>query len=203
MKIKKSILATLLFIVLLFVIYYIHIRFIDVNVVFYAAIFDGLIAAALTAIILIFLPYFKLFTGFEKTLLVTIWILGSYMYAISVPTVLDRSLSFYILQKIHERGGGIKESGFKKVFTEEYVKEHRLVDVRLTEQLQSGTITIDNQGCVKLTPRGEKLAIYSLWFRKNLLPRKRLLMGEYTDALTDPFKYGGVDKNTTFDYICK
>lgn len=203
MKFKKSLLATLLFVVLLFVIYYIHIRFFEVNVVFYAAIFDGLMAAAFTAIVLLRSPYFNIFTGFEKELLIIIWILGGYMYAISVPTVLDRSLSFYILQKIQERGGGIKEFGFKKVFTDEYVKEHRLVDVRLTEQLQSGTITINDKGCVKLTPRGEKLAAFSLWFRKNLLPKKRLLMGEYTDALTDPFKYGGVDKNETFDYICK
>ena len=203
MKFLKASLATLLFIVLLFVIYYIHIRFFEVNVIFYAAILDGVLASVLTAIILITLPYFRLFTGFEKTLMIIIWVLGSYMYAISIPTVLDRSLSFYILQKIQERGGGIKESGFQEVFTNEYVKEHRLVDVRLTEQLQSGTITMDEKGCVKLTPWGETLATSSLWFRKNLLPKKRLLMGEYTDDLTDPFAHGGIDKNTTFDYVCQ
>lgn len=203
MKIKKALFATLLFIILLFTVYYIHIQFFSVNVVFYAAILDGIIAVVLTSIALLFLPYFNLFTGFEKTLLITVWLLGSYIHAISIPTVLDRSLSFYILQKIQERGGGIQEQGFKKVFTDEYVKEHRLVDVRLTEQLQSGTITINKKGCVKLTPWGEKLATFSLWYRKNMLPKKRLLMGKYTNALTDPFKYGGVDKNSSFDYLCQ
>ncbi|HGZ71073.1 MAG TPA: hypothetical protein ENK74_06695 [Nitratifractor sp.] len=202
MKIKKALFATLLFVFLLFSIYYLHIQFFDVNVVFYAAILDGIIAVILMSLVLLLLPSFKLFTGFEKTLLITIWLLGSYIHAISIPTVLDRSLSFYILQKIKERGGGIKESGFKKVFTDEYVKEHRLIDVRLTEQLESGTITIDKKGCVKLTPWGEELATFSLWYRKNLLPKRRLLMGKYTDALTDPFKYGGVDIKGGFDYLC-
>ena len=193
----------MLFVIVLLVVYYIHIKFFEVNVVFYTAILDGVIATALTAIIFLFTPYSNLFTGFEKTLLVTIWVLGAYIYAISIPTVLDRSLSFYILQKIQERGGGIKESGFKEIFINEYVKEHHLVEVRLTEQLQSGTIKIDKNRCVQLTPWGEKLATGSLWFRKHFLPKKRLLMGEYTDALTDPFKNGGIDSNRTFDYICK
>ena len=42
--------------------------------------------------------------------------------------------------------------------------------------------------CVELTPTGQRLAKFSRFYRKNLLPKKRLLMGEYTDALTDPFR---------------
>ena len=133
--------------------------------------------------------------------MVTIWLLLSYIFAISVPTVLDRSLSFFILEKIAQRGGSIKESGFKEVFTDEYVKEHRLIDVRLTEQERSGTISIQN-GCVKLTEKGKKIAKYSRFFRKHFLPKHRLLMGKYTDDLTDPFGHGAIDKNRTFDYIC-
>lgn len=67
-----------------------------------------------------------------------------------------------------------------------YMEEARLVDVRLNEQLQSGTITIEN-GCVKLTKRGDWLASTSRFFRLHLLPRRRLLAGEYTDVLVDPF----------------
>ena len=202
MKIKKALVGLLIFITLLFVYYYIHIRFLKVDVVFYSAILDGVIAAVTATIVLITVPYFKIFTGFEKIQMVTIWILGSYIFAISVPTVLDRSLSFYILEKIQQRGGGILKSGFEEVFTKEYVKEHRLVDVRLTEQESSGTITIED-GCVKLTQRGQKLATFGRFFRKNLLPKHRLLMGEYTDDLTDPFGHGSIEDNASFDYICK
>ena len=197
-----ALVGLLLFVTILFMYYYIHITYLRVDVVFYSAILDGVLATATTATILIFVPYFKGFNSFEKMQMIIIFVLGSYIYAISVPTVLDRSLSFYILEKIQERGGGIKKSGFEEVFTQEYVKEHRLVDVRLTEQEQSGTIKIDN-GCVKLTDKGHRLATFSRYFRKHFLPKHRLLMGEYTDDLTDPFGHGAVDDNKTFDYLCK
>jgi hypothetical protein len=200
-KIIKAFLSTLLFIIFLFIVYYIHITFFQVNVVFYSAILDGLIAALITYLVIIFSSYFKLFNGFEKLQLIIIWILGGYIFAISVPTVIDRSLSFYILEKIQQRNGGILQSEFEKVFTQEYVKEHRLVDVRLTEQESSGTIKIEN-GCVMLTSRGEYLATFSRYFRQNFLPKHRLLMGEYTDVLTDPFAHGSIDENITFNYLC-
>lgn len=203
MKIKKALLGTALFVVLLLLYYYIHSQYFHVNVVFYSAIFDGILASFTTALLLFSLPYFRLFNGFEKFQMIFIWVLGSYIFAISVPTVLDRSLSFYILEKIQERGGGIKKSGFKEVFTQEYVKEDRLVDVRLTEQKNSGTIVIDKNGCVKLTPRGERLATFSHYFRKHFLAKHRLLMGEYTDDLTDPFGHGAIDANKSFDYLCR
>jgi len=202
MKIKKLSVAIILFIIILFTYYYIHIQYLKVDVVFYSAILDGILAVITTTIVLTISSYFKIFNAFEKLLITIIFLLGSYIYAISVPTVLDRSLSFYILEKIQERGGGIRKTGFKEVFTQEYVKEHRLVDVRLTEQEQSGTIIID-EGCVKLTEKGYRLATFSRYFRKHFLPKNRLLMGEYTDDLTDPFGHGAIDSNKTFDYLCK
>jgi hypothetical protein len=125
------------------------------------------------------------------------WLLLGYGFAISVPTVIDRSLSFYILEKIQQRGGGIKFDSFDRVFTQEYVKEHRLVDVRLTEQQQSGTITIKD-GCVKLTDWGNKIATSSRFFRAHFLPTQRLLMGQYSDSLTDPFR----NSSEINDYKC-
>jgi len=201
-KIKKALLGTILFVTLLLLYYYIHSQYMRVDVVFYSAIVDGVFASLSTTILLLLLPYFREFNGFEKLQLVIIWVLGSYIFAISVPTVLDRSLSFYILEKIAQRGGGIKESGFEEVFTQEYMKEHRLVDVRLTEQESSGTIVIKD-GCVKLTKKGKKIAKYSRYFRQHFLPKHRLLMGEYTDDLTDPFGHGSIDNNRSFDYICR
>ena len=129
----------------------------------------------------------NLLNYFEKIQLVIIWMLISYVMAISIPTVIDRSLSFYILEKIHQRGGGIKLENFENIFTKEYVNEHRLLDVRLTEQKQAGTIKIEN-GCVKITEFGKILVVFSQYFRSNLLPRQRLLNDQYTDDLINPFK---------------
>ncbi|SEA73680.1 hypothetical protein [Variovorax sp. YR216] len=198
MKTRKFLYASAIFIVFACLIYWLHITFFRVDVVFYSAIFDGVLAALATSAIVWRWKPFALFGAFEKSQMLLIWLLAAYALAISVPTVLDRSLSFYILEKLQQRGGGIQESRFAVVFTQEYLEEHRLVDVRLTEQLQSGTIHIEN-GCVLLTPKGERLASFSRFFRTHLLPKKRLLMGQYTDDLTNPFRASAPD----VDYTCK
>ena len=41
--------------------------------------------------------------------------------------------------------GGIQLAKFNYIFTNEYMREHRLVEVRLTEQVKSGTIVIDGK----------------------------------------------------------
>lgn len=198
MKIKRALLASSIFFVLLLIFYIVHARFFRVNVVFYSALFDSVVAVFVTMGILFKFRYFSVFNKFEKVQMTVIWILLGYAFAISVPAVIDRSLSLYILEKLQQRGGGIQLSRFEEIFTKEYVKEHRLIDVRLTEQQNSGTILIED-GCVKLTDRGRRLAGFSRYFRQNFLPKQRLLMGEYTDALTDPFRYSD---NTT-DYECQ
>ena len=187
MKYLKLLGATALFGVLLLVVYVVHVRYVPVNVVFYSAILDDVLATGLTLLLLAALGWLRSFSRFEIAQMVCIWLLLGYSFAISVPTVIDRSLSFYILEKLQQRGGGIKLDAFDQVFTQEYVKEHRLVDVRLTEQQQSGTIVIRN-GCVLLTDWGQTIATTSRYFRNHFLPKQRLLMGEYSDDLTDPFR---------------
>jgi hypothetical protein len=197
-KYLKAALASLLFVACLLPIYYLRMRFGKVDVVFYSTIGSAVIAAGLAGSMLYLLRYFNVLSGLEKLQLMVIWLLAGYAFAISVPTLIDRSLSFYLLEKLQQRGGGILQTRFQDVFVHEYLVEHRLVDVRLTEQLASGTIRIEG-GCVLLTPRGAKLATFSRWFRTNLLPRRRLLLGEYSDDLTDPFRHS----SPTVDYTCK
>ena len=198
MKYLKLLIATAVYALLLLVIYVLHVRFVPVNVVFYSAILDAVLATLLAVLLITTVRWFKAFTRFETLQLCCIWLLLGYSFAISVPTVIDRSLSFYILEKLQQRGGGIKLSAFDDVFTKEYVKEHRLVDVRLTEQQQSGTVEIKD-GCVKLTDWGQTIATSSRYFRAHFLPKQRLLMGKYSDDLTDPFR-NSVER---VDYRCQ
>lgn len=198
MKYLKLLGATALFGLLLLIIYVLHVRYVPVNVVFYSAMFDGVLATGLTLLLLAALRWLRSFSRFEIAQMVCIWLLLGYSFAISVPTVIDRSLSFYILEKLQQRGGGIKLDAFDQLFTQEYVKEHRLMDVRLTEQQQSGTIVIRN-GCVVLTDWGQTIATTSRFFRNNFLPKQRLLMGEYSDDLTDPFR----NSVKRVDYQCQ
>lgn len=198
MKYLKFFISNVLFIIILLLIYWLHVTFFKVNVVFYSSMFDGVLAAVLTMAVVSIFPKLNALSFFEKFQLMLFWLLLGYAFAISVPTVIDRSLSFYTLEKLQQRGGGIKLAAFERVYVEEYMKEHRLVDVRLTEQEQSGTIKIQN-GCVQLTEWGNTLATASRYFRNHFLPKQRLLMGTYTSDLTDPFKKSG----TEVDYLCK
>jgi hypothetical protein len=198
MRVLYFFLIILLYSILLIITNVIHAHFFSVDVVFYSALFDASISAVLLFFILGALGYLKHFNGLELLQMTLILLLSGYIYAISIPTVIDRSLSFYILEKIAQRGGGINKSAMETIFTKEYVKEHRLVDVRLTEQLESGTIYIENN-CIKLTDWGKALARFSRFYRTNLLPKNRLLMGERTDDLTDPFRKSFPKAN----YSCK
>jgi hypothetical protein len=198
MKYLKLVVATAVYAILLLAIYVLHVRYVPVNVVFYSAILDAVLATILAITLVATVRWFKVFTRFETLQLCCIWLLLGYSFAISVPTVIDRSLSFYILEKLQQRGGGIKLDAFDQVFTQEYVKEHRLVDVRLTEQQQSGTVEIKD-GCVKLTAWGQTIASSSRYFRAHFLPKQRLLMGKYSDDLTDPFR-NSIERT---DYRCQ
>ncbi len=198
MTFLRASVATILYVIVLLATYYVHIAYFTVNVVLYAAVLDALIALAIMTALMLLTGFWRPLSGLEKSQLLLIWLLGGYGFAISVPTVMDRSLSFYILEKLQQRGGGIELSRMPDVFIDEYMTEYRLVDIRLTEQEESGTIVIEN-GCVKLTPKGERLASFGQFFRQHLLPKKRLLRGEYTDVLTRPFE----NSIATPDYTCR
>ncbi len=191
---------TTLYLVVFMGIYLVHAWYFRVNVVFYAALVDMTLAACLLGLLLLS-PACKFgWPLSEKLLLCVIWLLLGYAIAISGPTVIDRSLSFYILEKIDQRGGGIRQTALADVFRNEYMIEHRLVDIRLTEQLESGTIRIQ-AGCVKLTEKGQWIAQASRWFRRHLLPKHRQILGDYSDQLTDPFR--GSQPVLDTDYLCQ
>lgn len=200
MKYLKFFTAGLIYVAVFIATYLVHITFFKVNVVFYSSLVDALIATVISLALISLVRWLNVFTEFEKLQLAFIWLLLGYAIAISVPTVIDRSLSFYTLEKIQQRGGGIQLAAFDRVYVQEYMKEHRLVDVRLTEQEQSGTVQIKD-GCVTLTPWGNALATFSTYFRNHFLPKQRLLMGEYSSDLTNPFRDEA--QAVKVDYLCK
>ena len=103
MKLLKALLASGLFLTIYALIYLCHIHFFTVDVVFYAALLDAVIAVIISALIFVYGRRFRNFSRFEKSQLVLIWVLMGYAIAISGPTVIDRSLSFYLLEKLQQR----------------------------------------------------------------------------------------------------
>lgn len=179
------------------VVNFIHFQYVTVSVILFACMWDAAIANVLVlglyAIVRrrapIVLPTEFALTAIASNLLIL-------LYAVMGPTVIDRSLSIYIVQKIDQRGGEVAQSAMPSIFVNEYMPEFRLVDVRITEQLASGTVVIED-GCIILTDKGRKLARFADLYRKTMLPQKRLLMHEVTDALNDPFRSASQKVDTT------
>jgi len=197
-KFVVAVFLSALFAAVTVALYWVHVRYLRVDVVLYSALLDVVLGASAMALVLFATRGIALYDGYEKAQLVVVWLLGGCLVAVLVPTVIDRSLSFYILEKLQQRGGGIQLARFDEVFTQEYVREHRLVDVRLTEQVASGTVEI-RDGCVRLTGRGVRAAEFSRFFRAQFLPRHRLLGSDYSDDLVDPFRHSTLRN----DYLCR
>ena len=196
MKYLYSIGFLIFFIFLLIIIYTIYINHFNVNVLLYSSLFCVLISLAIATIFLFSIKV-KYLNLFEKILMLIICALTGYSLVLSLPTVIDRSLSFYILEKLNQRGGGIKVDKMDLVFTKEYLKEHRLIDIRLTEQLKTKTVIID-KNCLRLTSKGKKIVGFSTIFRQYFLPKQRLIRDKYTDELISP-----LDNETVIpDYLC-
>lgn len=196
MKYLYSIGFLIFFIFLLIIIYTIYINQFNVNVLLYSSLFCVLISLTIATIFLFSIKV-KYVNFFEKILILIICALTGYSLVLSLPTVIDRSLSFYILEKLDQRGGGIKVDKMDIVFTKEYLKEHRLIDIRLTEQLKTKTVIID-KNCLRLTSKGKKVVRFSNIFRQYFLPKQRLIRDKYTDELISP-----LDNETDIpDYLC-
>ena len=196
MKYLFSIGFLIFFIFLLIFIYTIYINQFNVNVLLYSSLFCVLISLAIATIFLFSIKV-KYISFFEKILILIICALTGYSLVLSLPTVIDRSLSFYILEKLDQRGGGIKVDKMDIVFTKEYLKEHRLIDIRLTEQLKTKTVIID-KNCLRLTSKGKKIVRFSTIFRQYFLPKQRLIRDKYTDELISP-----LDNEIDIpDYLC-
>jgi hypothetical protein len=193
---RTAVLYQGIFLIVLVASYYLYVNYLQVDVLLYDSV--KLVVIVATVLFIISGKKFLFQSWYDKCLQWTISILLGYALAITFPTIIDRSLSFYFLEKLQQRGGGVQLAAFEDIFTQEYAKEHRLVDIRLTEQMQSGMLTIKND-CVLLTPKGSRTATFALWFRQHLLPKKRLLNDEYTDALVDPF----AESTPLYDYRCQ
>jgi len=96
-------------------------------------------------------------------------------------------VAFLIVEKLANRGGHISEAALHDVFVKACMPGYRLLHVRLTEQVSSGAAVIKD-GCIMLTPRGAFIASAMSASRKLFLSTKRILMGQVTDELTDPFR---------------
>ena len=176
------------FLLLFVCVHLVHVWYLPVRVVLYDALLDAAVSFVLFALLLAALRRLRFgASGTEAGLAAVIGFLLAVNFAFAGPAIVDRSLSMYFLEKLAQRGGAIRQDAWLDIITREYMHEYQVVDVRLTEQLNSGTITVKD-GCVRLTPRGERMARITSFYRAYLLPRQREILGRFTDDLTDPLR---------------
>ena len=122
-------------------------------------------------------------TWIETGLVTVAAVLVLFVYAILGPTVIDRSLSIYIVETIDQRGGEVAEAAMPRIIVSEFMDEYHVSDVRMTEQVTSETVRIED-GCIHLTAKGKRLAAFTSWYRATLLPKRRRIGDIVTDVLT-------------------
>lgn len=187
-RVRDILLLNFASIFVFFVVNYLHFQLLPVDVILYACIVDALIALVLVGGVYFLVRRGKVeLAATELALSLLTSFLAIALYSVMGPTVIDRSLSIYIVEKVGQRGGEVAESAMPALFIEEYMPEYRLVDVRMTEQLASGTLRLED-GCLHLTDRGRSIVAFTSFYRRHFLPRRRILMGEETAQLTDPLR---------------
>lgn len=85
--------------------------------------------------------------------------LTMYAFHITVPSLLDRSISLYILG-LTEEGSAATESEYRDCFSRGFVQKNGAIEKRLAEQKRTGNLTVGSDGRHRLTARGA--AIHSL-----------------------------------------
>lgn len=187
-KLLYSLGIFLVFVIVFAAINTLHSQYFPVRVVLYDALLDAAIALAITAIfVLAYKRFNELLSKLEISQMLAISFLVGVLYSLTFPTIIDRSLSVYILEKIAQRGGAIRQDALDEIIKKEFFPEHQLIKIRLTEAINSGTVTVENN-CIRLTQRGQRIASFTRFFRSNVLPKKREVMGQFSDDLTDPFR---------------
>lgn len=144
------------------VIYVASFHFLHSETVYYFGIGAILVGAIILAII--FLALFrKIKFAFEKLslaardffpcLLTAVFII--YSFHITFPSLIDRSISIYLLNQLAEEGGSASLSDLQQRFLNGYVSGVSVVCRRMAEQIETGNIT-HNGSIYSLTPRGQK-----------------------------------------------
>jgi hypothetical protein len=84
-------------------------------------------------------------------------LLLSYTVIMTFPVVMERSFSVYILGSIYN-SKKIREDDLEKIVLG-YFHERRLIGKRIEEQIVTGSIALDRDGYISMTPRGRRIVM--------------------------------------------
>jgi len=147
-------------------IYIISFRFFHPETVYYFGIGTILIGAILlSAVFFLFFGakkefFQKLFIqtrDFFPCLLAAVFLM--YSFHITIPTLVDRSISIYLLNLLDTEGGPVSINNLQDKFLAGYVGGYSVVCRRMFEQVQSGNVT-HQASTYTLTARGKRTVAF-------------------------------------------
>jgi hypothetical protein len=90
---------------------------------------------------------------------VVAYLLASYAFVITIPALLDRSISLYVIATVAQAGpGGADLDSIQRRFLAGYVRGTSTVEKRLEEQIASANMVLEG-GAYRMTGRG--MFVYS------------------------------------------
>lgn len=166
----KTYLILLIVAVFLFLgIHWFHGRVLGMTVILYGSVLDAALAILGTALLFHFMR-FRRSWDLEPIFFFSSLFLALVIYCIMVPTLVDRSLSVFVLETVEQKKR-IDESKLEGVILSRYLKEMDVTNQRIQEQLASGTIVRRGNEYV-LSPWGHTIVEITRFYKENLLPRK-------------------------------
>ena len=129
--------------------------FAGVDILFYR----GLLLAGVTAAILALLgmlaarswPQIDLSTGIGA---IALSLAFNITFLIVIPVTIDRSVTVFLLSRIESSPRPMDEAALRERFAREYLGDMQQVQRRIDEQQTTGTISVDDEGNVHITPQG-------------------------------------------------
>lgn len=99
-----------------------------------------------------------------------------YAFHITLPTIIDRSISLFVLSRMEGSAEGVRVEELQKAFLEGYVQSNNAVCRRLDEQLTSGNISF-RDGKYYIAPAGHFI-LQSLRFIATMISRTQYYINE-------------------------
>ncbi|MGI9250494.1 MAG: hypothetical protein ACR2PR_04780 [Pseudohongiellaceae bacterium] len=113
--------------------------------------------APLVIISLVLLHKKRIFTMEATIAAGTIFILAAGLFHFTVPAIVDRSVTLYLMNLLDNNEQGMSREDIRAEFIEVYFNRSRGIEKRLNEQLDSGNIVYDNDtGTYHITSKGRR-----------------------------------------------
>ena len=168
--IKKYILLFLIYTSLFFIINAIHFHIIGADVILYSLFIDlGISTILMVFFVYLYREYFVLNNIIGLFFFLMSVFQSLIIYSIFIPTAVDRSLSVYLLHQLDEHDGALTLAEFDKAASITYFIDMDVVQVRINEQLATGSISMVGNNVV-LTDKGKSMNFLFMLVKTYLLP---------------------------------